>query len=58
MLTPIDFERKIKKLKTCENSYTGPLCIIDLKYDGHNEEIRSFGQFLLQTSDFSEKSKD
>jgi hypothetical protein len=39
-------------LKTYKNSYTRPLCITNPKYGGHDQEIRSFGQFLLQTSDF------
>jgi hypothetical protein len=28
------------------------LCITDLEYGPHNQEIRTFGQFLPQTSDF------
>jgi hypothetical protein len=30
----------------------GALCIIDTQYQGHNQEIRSFDQFLPQISDF------
>jgi hypothetical protein len=41
-----------KFLKTGKNLYTGPLCITDPKYGGHDQEIRSFGQFLPQTSGF------
>jgi hypothetical protein len=40
-----------ENLKTRENSNTRPLCITDLKYGGHDQEIRSFGQFLPQTGD-------
>jgi hypothetical protein len=29
-----------------------PLCITDLEDGGHDQEIRSFGQFLPQTSSF------
>jgi hypothetical protein len=37
---------------THKNPYMGPLCITDLEYVGHNEEILSFGQFLPQTGNF------
>jgi hypothetical protein len=39
-------------LKTRKNSYMRPLCITDLKYGGHDQEIRSFGEFLPQNVDF------
>jgi hypothetical protein len=29
-----------------------PLCIADLEYGGHDQEIQSFGQLLPQTGDF------
>jgi hypothetical protein len=29
--------------KTHKNSYTGPLCITDSEYGGHDQEIWSFG---------------
>jgi hypothetical protein len=35
-----------KNLKTCENSNTRVLCIINPEYGGHDQEIKSFGQFL------------
>jgi hypothetical protein len=38
--------------KTHKNSYTWPLCITDLEYGGHDQEIRSFGYFMAQTGDF------
>jgi hypothetical protein len=30
----------------------GPLSITNLEYEGHDQEIRSFGQFLPQNADF------
>jgi hypothetical protein len=44
----------LKFSKSRKNSYRRPLCIADLKYGGHDQEIRSFGQFLLQTCDLRE----
>jgi hypothetical protein len=38
--------------KTHKKSYMGPLCITDPEYGGHGQEIRSFGKFMPQTSDF------
>jgi hypothetical protein len=38
--------------KTCENSYTGPLCITDPQYGDDDKEILSFGQFMAQTDHF------
>jgi hypothetical protein len=37
--------------KIRKNSYTGPLCITDPQYQSHNQEIRTFGQFLHRTDD-------
>jgi hypothetical protein len=48
----MSFEWKVDFFKTHENSYTGPLCINDLEYGGHGQEIRIFCQFLPQTGDF------
>jgi hypothetical protein len=48
----MDFERKFDFFKTHKNSYTGPLCITDPQYVGHDREIQSFHQFLPQTGDF------
>jgi hypothetical protein len=48
----MDFERKFEFFKTHKNSYTGQLCITDPKYEGHDQEIMSSGQFLPQTADF------
>jgi hypothetical protein len=42
----------LKFFKTYKNSYAGPLCITNPEYGGHDQEIRSFGQFLLKTYDF------
>jgi hypothetical protein len=39
---------KLNFLKTHKNSYMGPLCIIDLQYEGYEEEIQSFGQVYAQ----------
>jgi hypothetical protein len=39
-------------LKTHNNSYKGPLSIINPEYGSHNKEIRSFSQFLPQNGDF------
>jgi hypothetical protein len=30
----------------------GPLCITNLQYEDHDQEIQSFGHILPQTSDF------
>jgi hypothetical protein len=46
------FQQKIYFFKTRKNSYMGPLCITDLKYEGYDKEIWSFGMFLPQTGDF------
>jgi hypothetical protein len=48
----MDFKRKFEFFKTYKNSYTGPICITDLQYGGHGQEIQSFSQFLPQTGDF------
>jgi hypothetical protein len=48
----MDFERKFDFFKTRKNSYTGPLCITNPEYGGHDHEILSFGHILPQTSDF------
>jgi hypothetical protein len=29
-----------------------PLCITDVEYEGDDQELWNFGQFLLQTGDF------
>jgi hypothetical protein len=29
-----------------------PFCITDPQYEGHNQEIQSFGQFLSKTVEF------
>jgi hypothetical protein len=50
-LTPMDFEQKFDIFKTCKKSNTKPLCISDLEYGGHDQEIWSFRQFLPQTGD-------
>jgi hypothetical protein len=49
---PMDFERKFEFFQTRKNSYTGSLCTSDPQYEGHDQEIRSFGLFLPQTDDF------
>jgi hypothetical protein len=43
--------KNLKILKTHKTSYTGPLCITNSEYEGHNQDIQSFGQFLPQPSD-------
>jgi hypothetical protein len=48
---------KLDFLKTCKNSYTIPLSIIDPEYGGHNQEIWNFGQFLPQASDFQKNRR-
>jgi hypothetical protein len=48
----MDFEQKCEILKTRKNACTGPLCVTNLEYGGHDEEIQSFGQCLPQTVDF------
>jgi hypothetical protein len=42
----MDFEQNFDFFKNHKNSYVGPLCITDLEYGGHAQEIRSFSQFL------------
>jgi hypothetical protein len=42
----------VKLLKTRKTSYTRPLWTTDLQYGVHDQEIRSFNQFLPQTGDF------
>jgi hypothetical protein len=29
-----------------------PLCITDVEYEGDDQELRNFSQFLLKTDDF------
>jgi hypothetical protein len=48
----MDFNRKIKKIKTHKISYTGPLYITDAEYGCHSYEMQSFCQFLPQNGDF------
>jgi hypothetical protein len=48
----MDFERIFDLKKTRKNSYMIPLCITNLKYGGHGQEIWSFSLFLSQTGDF------
>jgi hypothetical protein len=38
----MNFERKFEYFITHKNSYMGPLCITDLKYVGHGQEIQNF----------------
>jgi hypothetical protein len=45
----MDFERKVDFKKTCKKSYTWSLCITDPEYEGHDQEIWSFGLFVPQT---------
>jgi hypothetical protein len=47
------FKRKFKFFKTHKKSYKGLLCISNPQYGCHNQEIRCFSQFMLQTGDFS-----
>jgi hypothetical protein len=42
----MDFEGKFEIFKTHKNSYMRSLCITDLEYGGHGQEIQNFGQFL------------
>jgi hypothetical protein len=35
-------------MKHRKNSYTGPLCITDPEYGGHNEELQGFGLFFAR----------
>jgi hypothetical protein len=42
----------VKLFKTHKTSYMRPLWITDLQYGVHDQEIRSFDQFLPQTGDF------
>jgi hypothetical protein len=51
-LTHTDFERKFDFFKTRKYSYTRPLYVTNPEYGAHDQEIRSFGQFLSQTDDF------
>jgi hypothetical protein len=41
-----------KFFKSHKNLYTRSLCITDLEYGGHGQEMWSFDQFLLQTGVF------
>jgi hypothetical protein len=38
--------KSLKFFKTHKTSYTGPLRITNLEYEGHDEEILSSDQFL------------
>jgi hypothetical protein len=42
----------LKVFKTHKNLYTRLLCITDPKYEPHDQETQSFGQFLPQTGVF------
>jgi hypothetical protein len=42
----------LKILKTHKNSYTGPLCITNAEYGGHDQVILSFSQFLPTNTKF------
>jgi hypothetical protein len=44
----------LKVFKTHKNLYTRLLCITDPKYEPHDQETQSFGQFLPQTGVFVE----
>jgi hypothetical protein len=44
--------KNCKKIKTHKKTYMELLCITNLEYGGHGQEIQSFGQFLLQNGDF------
>jgi hypothetical protein len=46
-----------ENLKTRENSNTRPLCITDLKYGDHDQEILSYGPFLPQTGNFQKNRR-
>jgi hypothetical protein len=48
----MDFGQNFDFFKTCKNAYTRPLCITDPEYGIHDQEIRSFDQFLPQSGDF------
>jgi hypothetical protein len=39
----------LKFFRTRKKLYTGPLCVTDSGYWFYDQEMRSFGQFLLQT---------
>jgi hypothetical protein len=41
-LYPLDFEPKFENFKTHKNLYTRPLCITDLGYGLHGQEISTF----------------
>jgi hypothetical protein len=54
-MAPMYFERKFEIFKIPQkNSYREPLCIAGPEYGGHDQEIRSFVPFLLQTCDLRE----
>jgi hypothetical protein len=42
----------LSSLKSRKNSYIGQLCITDLSYGGHGQEILCFGHFMPQTADY------
>jgi hypothetical protein len=52
MLTPMDFDKNLKLLKTHKNSYMGPLCITDPEYGPHGQGIKSFDNILPQIAYF------
>jgi hypothetical protein len=51
-LTALDFEPKFEIFKTHKNIYTEPLWVSDPEFGLYDQEIWSFGQFLLQTRVF------
>jgi hypothetical protein len=51
-LAHLDFEPKFIFFKAHKNLYTGQLSVTNSKYGLYNQEIRSFGQFLPQSSIF------
>jgi hypothetical protein len=48
----MDFEPKFDFLKIHKKLNVGPLCIIDLVYGRHDQEIQRFIHFLRQTDFF------
>jgi hypothetical protein len=44
--------KNLNFFKTRKNSYTGPLCLTNSEYGGHDQEIQCFGQFMPQTGNF------
>jgi hypothetical protein len=56
-LTPTDLIEHLNFLKTHKNSNTISLCITDLEYGGHDQEIRSFGLFLPQIDNFQKNRR-